>query len=463
MVNWTSVHTHTTNNLLNVWSLQAPDHHHANIATSLPSLGRCIIQGEIRWGNTMTIEGEYYHIQGYWEWTENILGSSQEVLGTAQIYDVIYASLFTYDRNSDILQAFCEDLIVSEAKELVGSIEKRTKYIPRTCEYLFAAFHHLRGAYQELSFSRWISFWCKEPQMYESAPPREEKKFARPKSTHNPSGDLLDIARWLHVEERMFSVLGVRVDKKDETYLAAFLSCWLCAFVLPNKEGEFVPPRTFKMANIWGVGRRSIFRSRFKTHYAFSNGPFVPTMVVYSGEGGARYFDSNNDIKCIHGGENVAWTSTMLDKAYPYFHALVDVARPIPVVHLEGSGEVCKNKVLNTAPKRKTPTQAAYVSKRLLKEKSQDSGESISCSHLMKLPLVTQVKKGPPSVSCDEVKDDLGYEARKHPPPAMSICNGNKVILDAQKDFISALWNVIKGKLSRSDVDSASSLRHEIQ
>uniref|UniRef100_M1DU21 Aminotransferase-like plant mobile domain-containing protein n=1 Tax=Solanum tuberosum TaxID=4113 RepID=M1DU21_SOLTU len=301
----------------------------------------------------MTIEGEYRHIPGYWEWTENILGSSQEVFGTAQIYDVIYASLFTYDRNSDILQAFCDALcpktntlltyvgklsiylwdlhtlgglpiwdslneeVVSEAKELVGSVEKRTKYIPRTCEYLFAAFHHLRGVNQEVSFSR-----------------------------------------------------------------SDYQSWWK------------------------------------KTHEKF------------------------------------------LDE---HLQALVDVARPIPVVHLEGSGEVCKNKVLNTgmpsplgvkvprkrkiksqlpsvAPKRKTPTQAAYVSKRLLK-----------------------VEKGPPYVSWDEVKDDLGYEAHKHPPPAMSVCNGKKVILDAQKDFISSLWNVIRGKISRSDVDSASSLRHEIQ
>ncbi|KAH0706045.1 hypothetical protein KY285_010576 [Solanum tuberosum] len=108
MANWTSMHTHTSSDLLKLWSLQAPDHHYANIATPLPSLGRCIIQDEIRWGNTMEVEGEYHHIPGYWEWTEDILGRSQEVLGTAQIYDVVYASLFTYDRNSDILQAFCE-------------------------------------------------------------------------------------------------------------------------------------------------------------------------------------------------------------------------------------------------------------------------------------------------------------------------------------------------------------------
>uniref|UniRef100_M0ZYJ7 Uncharacterized protein n=2 Tax=Solanum tuberosum TaxID=4113 RepID=M0ZYJ7_SOLTU len=81
----------------------------------------------------------------------------------------------------------------------------------------------------------------------------------------------------------------------------------------------------------------------------------------------------------------------------------------------------------------------------------------------MKPPPVTQVEKGLPNVSCNEVKDDLGYEAYKHPSPVMSIFDWKKVILDAQKDFISAIWNVIKGKLSRSDVDSASPHKDEIQ
>ncbi|KAH0652949.1 hypothetical protein KY289_030627 [Solanum tuberosum] len=366
---------------------------------------------------------------------------------------------------------------------------------------LFAAFHHLRGANQEVSLSKWTSFWCKKPQRYEVVAAMKETKHARPESTHNPSGGLPDTTRWSHVEERMFSGHGVRDDKRDETYLAAFLSCWLCAFLLPNKDGEFVHPGTFKMASLMESGRKislailvlaniynrlnkistlsplhqikvcfpthyvyGWFDHYLKTHYAFSIGPFIPTMVIYSGEGGSRYFDSNDERKCIHGGENVAWTSTMLHKTYPYFHvdnnhapelessyfmsihsnylplrcrysfiiepycphrfsrqfvfyqnipdiikndicsasldkgltfwriytmsgsasratfpsitpnagksfgsdyqaswkkmhgkflddhlqALVDVARPIPIVHLEGSREVCNNKVLNT-------------------------------------------------------------------------------------------------------------------
>ncbi|KAH0636359.1 hypothetical protein KY285_036111 [Solanum tuberosum] len=294
---------------------------------------------------------------------------------------------------------------------------------------------------------------------YEAASPREEKKYARPESTHNPSGGLPDTTRWSRVEERMFYGLRVKVDKRDETCLAAFLSCWLCAFVLPNKEVEFIRPGTFNMASLMASGKKI---------------------------------------------------------SLP-ISALIDVARPIPIVHLGGSGEVCNTKVLNTAPKRKTPTKTAYVSKRLLegesessskevyfrrlrvlddaippmvescdnaistsrtitvslnkennvvipqREESQDSGESISCSDLMKPPSMTQVEKGTHYISCEEVKDNYGYEARNHPPPSISVFDGKKVILDAQKDFISSLWNVIKGKLSRSDVDSASSLRDEIQ
>ncbi|KAH0650315.1 hypothetical protein KY284_030227 [Solanum tuberosum] len=222
---------------------------------------------------------------------------------------------------------------------------------------LFVAFHHLQRVNQEVSLSKWISFWCKKPQRYEAAASMKEKKSARPESTHNPSGGLPDITRWSRVEERMFSGLGVRDNKRDETYLAAFLSCWLCAYLLPNKEGEFVHPGTFKMASLMESGRKislpilvlaniynglnknstlsqlhqikvcfpihyvyGWFDHYLKTHYAFSIEPFIPTMVIYSGEGGARYFDSNDARKYIQGGENVAWTSTMLHKTYPYFY-----------------------------------------------------------------------------------------------------------------------------------------------
>ncbi|KAH0636019.1 hypothetical protein KY289_035934 [Solanum tuberosum] len=176
----------------------------------------------------------------------------------------------------------------------------------------------------------------------------------------------------------MFFGLGVRANKRDETYLTTFLSFWLCTFVLPNKEGEFVRPGTFKMASLMASGRK-------------------------------------------------------ISLAIP---ALVDTARPIPVVHLEGSGKVCKNKVLNIGMPSSLGAKENNIATPQ-REKSQDSGEYLSCSYLMKPPPVTQVKKRLPYVSYNEVKDDLGYEAHKHTLTSMSIFDRKKVILDTQKDFTS--------------------------
>ncbi|OIS99285.1 hypothetical protein A4A49_26521 [Nicotiana attenuata] len=83
--NWTLEHKSTSNPLFEMWSLQAPIHRHVNISRTLPNIGHCIIQGEVRWGNTTTIEGEYRHILGYWEWAEDVLGGSQQTLSIASI------------------------------------------------------------------------------------------------------------------------------------------------------------------------------------------------------------------------------------------------------------------------------------------------------------------------------------------------------------------------------------------
>lgn len=94
-----------------------------------------------------------------------------------------------------------------------------------------------------------------------------------------------------------------------------------------NIEGDFIHPRTFKMANMMASGRKVILATMilvsiynginkisssaqldqikvyfpihyvygwiaqyFKTHYTFDNGPFVPTMVIHSEERNTRYF-----------------------------------------------------------------------------------------------------------------------------------------------------------------------------
>uniref|UniRef100_A0A9I9E0Z8 Uncharacterized protein n=1 Tax=Cucumis melo TaxID=3656 RepID=A0A9I9E0Z8_CUCME len=47
----------------------------------------------------------------------------------------------------------------------------------------------------------------------------------------------------------LFAELGIRNDLKDETYLVAFLSCWLCLFVFLQK-GSFLRPGVFRAASL---------------------------------------------------------------------------------------------------------------------------------------------------------------------------------------------------------------------
>ncbi|KAK4731491.1 hypothetical protein R3W88_024479 [Solanum pinnatisectum] len=117
----------------------------------------------------------------------------------------------------------------------------------------------------------------------------------------------------------VFSNLGAK-HQKYETYLTAFLSCWLCAFVFLFEKGNFIRLGTFKIASLMASGRRvslvpvlaSIYHGinkisnssqldhirvcfpihyvycylayYLKTHYPLTSGPSLPRMVVYSGE-----------------------------------------------------------------------------------------------------------------------------------------------------------------------------------
>ncbi|KAM3233079.1 hypothetical protein P3L10_018438 [Capsicum annuum] len=218
----------------------------------------------------MEVAGEYRHTQGYWEWAEDILAGSAQTLKAAKIYDAVYASLFTYDRNPNILQAFLEawcpttntlltsagelsislwDLykigglsirglpyeeVVPNAIELTDVDEKHERFIPCSCEFLFVAFQHLQegeASNPRVPLSKWIKFWCKRILRYKSAPLRKEKKSACLKSTHNPTGTIRKAAKWLSSDDATFSKLGVKYEHRTDTYLAAFISCWLCTFV----------------------------------------------------------------------------------------------------------------------------------------------------------------------------------------------------------------------------------------
>ncbi|KAH0722356.1 hypothetical protein KY290_005033 [Solanum tuberosum] len=57
-----------------------------------------------------------------------------------------------------------------------------------------------------------------------------------------------------------------------------------------------------------------------KTHYPLTSGPSLPRMVVYSGEGAAKYFDKDEARKRVHRGKSIVWNETMLSRPHPTYY-----------------------------------------------------------------------------------------------------------------------------------------------
>nr|GME05771.1 ABC transporter G family member 11 [Ipomoea batatas] len=305
------------------------------------------------------------------------------------IYDAVFASLFTYDRNVDIVQAFCEawcprtNTLITSSGEM--SISLRDLYmlgglpllgdiyderIPNAldlnkgsytcCAHLLEAFFHLTQQENHTTFiqaSRWIDFWCRKTRRYPAPPPRKENKKSRPKATHNPSGILETVPRWSHVSKAPFVELNIPQNLEQEVYLAAFIACWLCTFVLPGDPTATIRPETFNMAcrmargikvclappvlaSIY-YGLNSISESfspgqigtPFPIHYvygwlaAYFNTHFKtpslmllsPKMVTSSGKGGAKHYDRIDARKRIFKGEHVSWLCTTRQNGRDFF------------------------------------------------------------------------------------------------------------------------------------------------
>ncbi|KAM3285902.1 hypothetical protein P3S67_024701 [Capsicum chacoense] len=97
------------------------------------------------------------------------------------------------------------------------------------------------------------------------------------------------------------------------------------------------------------------------------------------------------------------------------------------------------------------------------REGSYDSDESVSSPDLIEPSSTIKTGEGRTYVSCNKVKETLDSVICKPPLAVMSVFDGKKVVLDAQKNYISSLWTVIQGKLSKCDVDCASSLKDKVQ
>ncbi|KAM2234974.1 hypothetical protein ACFXTI_013174 [Malus domestica] len=88
--------------------LNSSHHVRDNHLASSELLGDRIRSEVVTWSSTLsTIRGAAF-VEFYWEWLEDVLSCSKDVLTNMGLHHAIYASLFSYDCHPSILRAFFE-------------------------------------------------------------------------------------------------------------------------------------------------------------------------------------------------------------------------------------------------------------------------------------------------------------------------------------------------------------------
>ncbi|TYJ95665.1 hypothetical protein E5676_scaffold104G00970 [Cucumis melo var. makuwa] len=106
---WSKEKSVNSNSPLTSWFLESSIHNKIPNKNSESTLGRRMISdSKIRWGTVLKVHGEFYYLSHHWEWLELAVARNMTILKRARLFDVVMASMYTYDRNSDIVRAFCE-------------------------------------------------------------------------------------------------------------------------------------------------------------------------------------------------------------------------------------------------------------------------------------------------------------------------------------------------------------------
>nr|TKS09069.1 uncharacterized protein D5086_0000097120 [Populus alba] len=241
-----------------VLQLQSSFPHSTTFLADLPSLDYHKRDGNATCKDYFPISDALEYTPKYWEWTEDILKHYEPILERAHIRDTIFASLFTYDWQMNVILSFynhwnhatnmlstpngeesislwelksCSGLpifgtfydeVIPSADELNEADKKGRSFLSKSCKYLFIAFH-------------------KECQTIDGDHVMTLQDWSRVRSS-----------KFIHP----FKELNVPSHIQDEVYLAAFLSYWLCKFVFPSKDVGFIRPSTFKVASMMAAGRQ---------------------------------------------------------------------------------------------------------------------------------------------------------------------------------------------------------------
>ncbi|KAF7151700.1 hypothetical protein RHSIM_Rhsim02G0146600 [Rhododendron simsii] len=143
------------------------------------------------------------------------------------------------------------DEVIPPARDLIGVDENNMYLLPPSCKHLFAAYHRLFRASEthHITAHDWIHFWCRLKSKYSNLSSDDQSEGASRPTGHTS----LPLERTKD-EEGAFNELGIKARLREEVYLAAFLSCWLSVFVLPNGKVNQIRPTVFKVASIMARG-----------------------------------------------------------------------------------------------------------------------------------------------------------------------------------------------------------------
>ncbi|KAL0451726.1 UNVERIFIED_CONTAM: hypothetical protein Slati_1150700 [Sesamum latifolium] len=392
------------------WTLRATHHElprrqQSNDFAPLRTLGRSIIEGDAKWDGDLQFIGEFHYTKGYWEWTEDVLSQCGKRLRLISAYDIVYASLFTYDHNSDIIKAFCEawcpltNTLLTSAGELSISLWDLHDLagLPIAGYFYYEVVPSADDDQcSNVSIDKWVKFWSKKAIKY------------------HLDGQI--------AKEALFEKLCIEGNLKEEVYLAVYLACWLCTFILPGKDVNSIRPSTFKMASMMASGRRvslaipvlaSIYEETYKTWWAKVHGTFLhdniaclinpkPTKITIKRK--------KHEDEQLDGGEN------------NLSHVLV----PSTVV--------------------KSNSQALAVE--LENEiQSIDASEESETSHSWTM--------NPPF--------GMGLKGKQLPqPPAVSVLEGESFLFSHHKEFLQKMWSDLLVKISNTPVDFLSSIEDDV-
>ncbi|KAK3013802.1 hypothetical protein RJ639_008086 [Escallonia herrerae] len=149
------------------------------------------------------------------------------------------------------------------------------------------------------------------------------KRDSKPRHLHNSYGAIINhFFSWGKEQFYQFKEFGVDGDLGDETYLAVFLSCWLCKFVLPSRKFNHIRLSVFKVESMmaWG-GKFSLvvpvlacihngLRELTSSSQIKKCEAIFPIHYVYSWIG--YYFDAYFSSNHIHCGARMAKSCTRL-------------------------------------------------------------------------------------------------------------------------------------------------------